>query len=157
LVRLGFALLVEMHVRGVLALSDPAPLRQHPPVHGVPPDLPLDPLVGEALQQIGLGQWQIILHFPSGTISIEGGYRTSSSTRQECSPSRSVHSIGSRSTTTLTSMRASRSPSVTIQASTSDPTEHGAGEQPSSSSNQPPLQPEHIDQPRADTFPRERG
>jgi hypothetical protein len=46
---------------------------QNDGVHGVPADLPLDRFVGQDLNQIALGRFQIQLHFAgTGSIFIEG-------------------------------------------------------------------------------------
>ena len=42
-------------------------------MYGVPPDLPIQPFVGQELNQICLGRFQTNLHFSgAGSISVEG-------------------------------------------------------------------------------------
>ena len=44
-------------------------------MHGVPADLPIQPFVGQELNEICVGRFQIQLHFSgAGRISVEGGW-----------------------------------------------------------------------------------
>jgi hypothetical protein len=44
-------------------------------MYGVPADLPIQPFVGQELNQICVGRFQINLHFSgAGSISVEGGW-----------------------------------------------------------------------------------